>query len=201
MSKIHLLKITTIFLFLASLSACYKTNYVPKPKGYNRIDLPEASYQSLGDSLPYSFEYSKYARILPDSSGIAEPYWIYIAYPQFRANVQLTYKSVKQDPKFFSEFVDDSHKLINKHMIKASGIEEVILQTPLGKTAAVYELEGEVPSQFQFYISDSSKHFVRGALYFRTATRNDSLAPVIEFIKEDVIHLLNTFTWEDEYKG
>ena len=83
-------------------------------------------------------------------------------------------------------------------MIKASGIEESVIKTPSGKTVAVYELEGEVPSQFQFYLSDSTKHFLRGALYFRTATKNDSLAPVIEFIKKDIIHLLNTCQWQEE---
>jgi gliding motility-associated lipoprotein GldD len=85
-------------------------------------------------------------------------------------------------------------------MIKASGVEESVIKTPSGKTASIYELEGEVPSQFQFYISDSSKHFMRGALYFRTATKNDSLAPVIEFIKKDIIHMLNTTKWDYEKK-
>lgn len=187
-------------LIISLLSACYSPNYVPKPKGYNRIDLPEQTYQKLSGEYPYQFEFSKQAHIRPDSSKIAEDYWIHIIYPKFKADVQLTYKNVNKDPKFFAEFVNDSHKLINKHMIKASSVEESILKTPLGKTAAVYELEGEVPSQFQFYVSDSSKHFLRGALYFRTATKNDSLAPVIDFIKKDIIHLLNTLQWEGEKK-
>jgi gliding motility-associated lipoprotein GldD len=176
------------------------TPYTPKPRGYNRIDMPQPKYQDLKGDYPYHFEYSEYAHIRPDSSSIAEPYWIHIVYPKFKADVQLTYKSVQKDPKFFSDFVDDSHRLINKHMVKASAIEESTIKTPSGKTAAIFELEGEVPSQFQFYISDTTKHFLRGALYFRTATKNDSLAPVIEYIKADIIHLLNSFQWQGEFK-
>ena len=185
---------------IAFLFSCQSRDYVPKPKGYNRIDLPEAKYQTLTEKHPYTFEYSSHAIIRPDSSGIAEPHWIHIIYPKFKSDIQLTYKSLKQDQVFFGEFIDDSHKLINKHMVKASSIEEAVIRTPSGKTAAIYELEGEVPSQFQFYISDSTTHFLRGALYFRTATKNDSLAPVIDFIKKDIIHLLNTIKWEDEIK-
>ncbi len=192
------MKIWAMTIVLCGLQACGgSVDYVPKPKGFNRIDLPEHTYQKIERKHPYSFEYSKHAYIRPDSSGIAEPHWIYIIYPDFQADVQLTYKSVEQDPTFFREFVDDSHRLLNKHMIKASSIEESIVKTPLGKTAAVYELEGQVPSQFQFYLSDSTQHFLRGALYFRTATKNDSLAPVIDFIKEDIIHLINTCEWVD----
>ncbi len=190
----------TGLLAVCFLSACSSSegNYVPKPTGYNRIDLPSVEYQSLEDTHPYSFEYSKHAYIRPDSSGIKEPHWIHIIYPKFKADIQITYKSLEKDPAFLAEFIDDSHRLISKHMIKASGVEESLIKTPSGKTAAVYELEGEVPSQFQFYVSDSSKHFLRGALYFRTATKNDSLAPVIEFIKKDMIHLLNTAKWDYE---
>ncbi len=181
------------------LSACGGGgNFVPKPVGFNRIDLPEVAYQSLEKTHPYGFEYSKHAFIRPDSSGIAEPHWIHIIYPQFKADVQITYKSLEKDPQFLAEFIDDAHRLISKHMIKASSVDETVIKTPSGKTAAVFELEGEVPSQFQFYVSDSSKHFLRGALYFRTATKNDSLAPVIEYIKKDMIHLLNTTEWAEE---
>lgn len=190
------LGLLSLFIFGSLFTACGgRSDYVPKPRGYNRIDLPEFSYQQLEDKHPYTFEYSEEAIIRPDSSGIAEPHWIHIIYPAFGADVQLTYKSVGQDPKFFDEFIDDSHRLINKHMVKASAINESVVRTPSGKTAAVYELEGEVPSQFQFYISDSSSHFLRGALYFQTAVKNDSLAPVIEYIKKDIIHLLNTCEW------
>ncbi|PKV62512.1 protein involved in gliding motility GldD [Pontibacter ramchanderi] len=171
--------------------------YTPKPKGYNRIDLPEAAYQQLQDEHPYTFEYSKYAKIRPDSSLIAQPHWINIIYPSLGANVQLTYKAINNDPKMLNNLIEDARKLTGKHQIKAYSIEETEIRTPQGDVASVFELEGEIPSQFQFYVTDTTTHFFRGALYFRTATQNDSLAPVIEYVKKDIVHLLNTLRFKD----
>ncbi|MDO1446814.1 gliding motility lipoprotein GldD [Rhodocytophaga aerolata] len=189
-----------IFLFvgLVSLlvSACNES-YVPKPKGYNRIDLPERSYVPLHEKHPYFFEYSAHAKILKDTFDIAEPDWIYVYYPTLGANVQITYKHVAKDPKKFQEYVNDAYKLTAKHQIKASGIEETVIRTPAGKTANLFEIEGDVPSQFQFYMSDTTTHFFRGALYFRTSTQNDSLAPVIDYVKEDILHMINTLEWRE----
>ncbi|MEJ8758548.1 gliding motility lipoprotein GldD [Pontibacter sp. H259] len=173
------------------------TEYTPKPKGYNRIDLPAQTYRPLGQAHPYTFEYSSHAKVRPDSSMIAQPHWIHIIYPTMGADVQLTYKDIQGNQKALNNMVEDARKLTGKHQIKAYAIEEAEIKTPTGDIASVFELEGEVPSQFQFYVTDSTKHFLRGALYFRTATQNDSLAPVIEFIKKDVVHLLNTLKWQE----
>lgn len=189
-----LIAVTALSYFVSS---CTK-DYLPKPKGYNRIELPEHEFQSLADTFPYYFEYSKHAKILNDSSWMAERYWMDLFYPDFLANINITYKPVKKDSFLLEEYVNDAFKLTSKHQIKAYSIEENIIRTPSGKTAAIAELTGEVPSQFQFYVTDSVEHFLRGALYFRTAKKNDSLAPVIEYVKKDIIHLLNTLQWKDE---
>ena len=170
---------------------------MPKPKGYNRIDLPDHKYQSIEDVHPYKFEYSKHAQVRPDTSWMSEPHWIHLVYKDLGADVQLTYKSLEQNNDKLRELLNDSYKLTSKHQIKAYAIDESILQTPKGHTAVIAELSGEVPSQFQFYSTDSSNHFLRGALYFPTATKNDSLQPIIDFIKVDIIHLLNTLEWKE----
>lgn len=189
---------TGLLLALAIVFVSCETEYTPKRKGYNRIDLPEQTYQQLTEAHPYTFEYSNHAKIRPDSSKIAQPHWINILYPSLGANVQLTYKDLNGNDKMLNDLVEDARKLTGKHQIKAYSIEEAEIKTPTGDVAAVFELEGEVPSQFQFYVTDSTKHFLRGALYFRTATQNDSLAPVIEYIKKDVVHLLNTLKWQEK---
>ena len=183
-------------LFVLVSVSCEKT-YTPKPKGYNRLDLPERSYVSLPDSLPYSFEISKAVKIYRDSSYIAERYWIDLYYPEIVANVQITYKSLHNNKKLLKELVNDAYKLTSKHQIKAYSITENVLITPSGKTAVIAELEGEVPSQLQFFITDSTTNFLRGALYFRTSTKNDSLAPAIEYIKIDIMQMLNTLEWKE----
>jgi gliding motility-associated lipoprotein GldD len=190
------MKLPALLVLFFLLAGC-EQSYTPKPKGYNRLILPAHEYTVLPDSLPYSFEISTAARILRDSSYIAERYWIDLFYPAITANIQITYKNLNQDQQFLRELVNDSYKLTAKHQIKAYAIEESIVKTPSGKTAVIAELEGEVPSQFQFFITDSTHNFIRGALYFRTSTKNDSLAPAIEYMKIDAMRLINTLRWKE----
>lgn len=188
-----------VFVFYAlMLSSCgTKKEFYPKPFGYHRIDLPQHSYQKLREEgYPYLFDYSKEAKITKDTSWITEPYWIDIIYPALGANIQITYKPVKRQRALLEEYLNDSYKLTAKHNVKAYAIEEQIIALPGGQKAAIYELSGEVPSQFQFSVTDSTDHFLRGALYFNEATKNDSLKPIIEYIKIDMVHMLNTLRWD-----
>lgn len=186
--------ITCVAAVISLLSACQR-EHLPKPLGYNRLVLPEHDYVQLPDSFPYAFQYSKHAKLLKDTSRISERYWVEIYYPMLKSNIHITYKPIKGE-KVLREFMDDSYTLTAKHQIKAYAINEVISKTPSGKTAVIAELEGEVPSQFQFTITDSSKNFMRGALYFNTQVANDSLAPAIEFMKQDMMQIINTLEWK-----
>lgn len=183
-------------LLLAITILGCEADFLPKPKGYNRFNLPAHDYVLVADSLPYSFEYSKYAKVLKDTSWISDRYWIEIYYPDYKANVHLTYKQVNNADSL-KGYLDDAYFLTAKHQIKASAIDESIAQTPNGKTVVYAEIEGEVPSQFQFFTTDSVRHFLRGALYFNTQVQNDSLQPAIEFVKVDVVHMMNTLEWRD----
>lgn len=195
----QLKNILNIGLLATMLTAC-GGEYNPKPKGYNRIDLPKAEYQTFDQNFPYTFEYSKHAKVVIDTTRLAEPFWIDIAYPQFEATVEVTYKPLKKDLKKLYELSEDSRKLVSKHQIKAYSIEEYQQKIKSGDMAYSFVLSGQVPSQYQFYTTDSINHFLRGALYFRTATQNDSLAPVIEFISADMKHLLQTLEWKSVKK-
>jgi gliding motility-associated lipoprotein GldD len=185
----------TLAILLTILSGCDR-EYLPKPLGYNRLELPQPAYQSLPDSLPYAFEYSRHAKLLRDTSAIHERFWIEIYYPQLKADVHITYKALGHSGRLLKEYMDDAYKLTAKHQIKAYAINEVITVTPSGKTAIIAELEGEVPSQFQFTITDSTENFLRGALYFNTKVQNDSLAPAIDYMKRDIMHMINTLEWK-----
>ena len=183
---------------LTGLSGCGEAapDFTPKPKGYNRIDLPAHRYRLLEDGHPYTFEYSREAVIKRDSSYLAQPHWLNIYYQQLHANVQITYMDVARDRRLYNKMMEDARKLTGKHQIKATAIDERMLLTPNGMRVSVFELQGEVPSQFQFYTTDSTRHFLRGALYFRTATANDSLAPVIEYVKQDMVRMMNTLRYK-----
>jgi gliding motility-associated lipoprotein GldD len=184
-----------VVAILLATAACDR-DYLPKPLGYNRLELPEPAYRSLPDTLPYTFEYSKHAKLLDDSSAFNERYWIQIYYPTLKSNVHITYKALGKSTKLLKEYMNDAYTLTAKHQIKASAINEAITITPFGETAVIAELEGEVPSQFQFTITDSTENFLRGALYFDTKVHNDSLAPAIDYMKRDIMHMINTMQWK-----
>lgn len=186
----------TFIISIATFFSCER-NFLPKPLGYNRLELPDPSYKSLPDTLPYKFEYSVHAKLLDDTSAINERYWIELYYPALKSNIHITYKKINNNKKLLKEYLDDAYTLTTKHQIKAYGINEVITKTKAGQTAVIAEIEGEVPSQFQFTITDSTKNFLRGALYFNTKVQNDSLAPAIEYMKKDVMHIINTFEWQN----
>jgi gliding motility-associated lipoprotein GldD len=183
---------------LIALSACKNEEaYLPKPKGFHRIDLPTHNYVSLDSPMPYTFEYSTHAKIVPDESFMTEPYWIEVFYPAFDARLTISYKSINNNLDSLVELTNDSHKLTTKHHVKATSIEDYVTVTPNGITAVIFELEGDVPSQFQYYATDSVENFFRAALYFPTSTKNDSLKPVIEYVKVDMVHMLNTLKWQE----
>lgn len=188
--KHPILFIGAILIFVA----CEKT-YVPKPRGFNKIELSDSKYIALPDSFPYQFEYEQSAIIIKDKSWIAEPYWIDLHYPQFDADIQVTYKPINNNRAVLEDLLKDSYKLTSEHGVKAYAIEESVIKLKNGMNATLMELSGEVPSQFQFHVTDSTEHFLRCALYFKTSTENDSLKPVIDHIKYDMIHMLNSLEW------
>ena len=170
-------------------------NYVPKPKGYNRIELPAHAYKQLIEKHPYTFTYSKWAKVLPDTFATAQKDWLFIQNPQFSANIQLTYKPLKKNQNLLRDYINDAYKLAGKHQIRASSIQEQRVITKSGHTVMIFKIEGDVPSPYQFYTTDSTDHFLRGAIYFPVATKNDSLSPVIDYLQKDMIQLLNTLEW------
>ena len=182
-------------LLIGLLAAACSRDYQPKPIGYNRLELPSPAYQTSPDTLPYVFEYSQYARFAKDSSRMKEKYGVEIYYPELKATIHITYKKIYHQDKLLKEYMNDAYVLTAKHQIKAYAIDESIIKTPSGKTAIIAELEGEVPSQFQFTLTDSAENFLRGAVYFNVKVQNDSLQPAIEYMKKDAIHLVNTLMW------
>ena len=181
--------------FLMLLCIACESNWLPKPPGFNRIELPRHEYQRLDQGYPYQLDFSTHSKVEADSFNLDEKEWINLNYKEFGAKVHLTYKKIDQSTDF-KTLSNDAFNLTAKHQIKAYGIEEAILLTPNGYVAVVAELSGEVPTQFQFFVTDSTSNFLRGAIYFNSALKNDSLAPIIEYIKLDMAHLINSVNFE-----
>jgi gliding motility-associated lipoprotein GldD len=191
------MKIYALLLLLLVAACGAEEVYVPKPKGYQRIELPEHAYQTLPANFPYNFEYSKHAQMASDPHFMAEEFWIELKYPQFKAEIDISYKPIRNRPDSLVGFIATSHKLTRKHSVKASKIEEYEATGGANRqyAAVVFELEGEVPSYFHWYAHDTNQHFVRTALYFESAESADSLKPIIDYLKLDMIHMLNTLSF------
>lgn len=183
-----------IIILTVILNGC-RQDYAPKPRGYFRIDLPEKQYVRFDSTYPYSFEYPVYAKVTADNRATSEPYWINIDFPGFQGRIYISYKPVKQN---LTEYLEDARTFVVKHIPKAEAIDDSLIYRPEDRVfGLVYYIEGsQAASPCQFFVTDSSANFLRGALYFNVSPNNDSLAPVLAFIQEDIRHLVNTFQWK-----
>lgn len=169
--------------------------YTPKPRGYFRIELPKKEYHRfIPEGCPFSFDIPAYAEVLPDTSPYAESCWMNIEFKKFKAEINLSYKPVKGN---LNKFIEDSRTLVYKHSVKADAIDEKRIGNPEHRVyGLLYDIGGNSASAVQFYVTDSSSHFVRGALYFYVPPEPDSLEPVINFLETDIRQFITSLKWE-----
>jgi gliding motility-associated lipoprotein GldD len=191
---------------LSCLLSCNST-YTPKRKGYFRIDFPAHQYQSFNEpGYPYSFDYPVYATVVRDSSFFdtvpENPYWINVDFPRFGAKIYISYKKIGPQSasggvgNSFDKLRDDAFKMTFKHTYKASSIDPSLIQTPNGIGGIFFNVGGDAATAQQFFLTDTTRHFLRGALYFDVAPNEDSLGIVNRFLQQDLTHLINTFRWK-----
>ncbi len=196
-----LIRLTLILCGCIFLTACTEeTNVTPKPRGFPKVLYPERGYQEFDESYcDFTFQYPIYGEIQRDTVYFEQAaknscqFDVYL--PVFNARIHCTYFPINKDATF-ENLRSDAFKFANKHNVKASYIDEFPIQKPDGTTGFLFNIEGPAASPFQFYLSDSTHHFLRGALYFNTDARPDSLAPVFDFVRQDVLQLINSLEWE-----
>jgi gliding motility-associated lipoprotein GldD len=189
-----------LFLFFLILFSGCSEQYTPKPRGFFRIAFPEKQYQQLGEQYPYGFDIPAYARVMPDNQNSDQPWWINIEIPENRAVVHISYYELPGSKistrQILTEFMEEARELAYKHSIKANAIEEqIFVNRGDGVYGTVYRIEGNAASPVQFFLTDSTNHFLRGALYIQATPDIDSLKPVIDFLEKDVIRLIETTRW------
>lgn len=192
------INIIILCLLCAVIFAC-NSDYTIRQRGYFRIDLPEHKYVTFDrPGYPYSFEYPVYANIVQDStffeSQPENPYWINIVFPALNGKIYMSYKDVRKNQ--FDKLVDDAFKLTYKHSSKATGIRDSLMHTPNGVTGIFFKVGGNAATARQFFVTDSTTHFLRGALYFDSTPNADSLGIVNDFLEVDMKHLINTLRWK-----
>lgn len=193
--------VVTVLIVFALACACREAA-IPKPKGHFRIDLPEKSYVRLDDSLvsrnfPFTFEYPAYGRLTFEHDNPDEEGWFNIEFPSYRARIYLTYKDVNND---FAGLMEQTYRMnVKNHIFKADAISEQAFNNEEEDVHAIlYDLKGNTATAVQFYATDSARHYLRGSLYFAAEPDADSLAPVIRFFRDDMIHLIETLEWENK---
>ena len=187
-----------ILLLVLAISSCSSpSDYSPKPRGYFKIDFPKKSYQLFDENPHYSFEYPRYAKMYADSTETNEPDWYNLTYPQFNARLHISYYQINSKEEL-NKLVEDSRKLAFKHTVKATGIDEGTIKIPRNNVYGIfYSIEGNTASSSQFILTDSTKNFLRGALYFNEKPQEDSIQPIVNFIKTDIDRMIKTLKWHN----
>lgn len=177
-----------LFLF-----SCKREQHTPKPRGYYRIDLQDKSYKAFDTTYPYKFEYPVYGEfefLKRDD----EQYWMNLNFPRYNATIYLSYKRIQNN---LPELIEDTHRMSYKHAVKADAIASIPY---INYDAKVYgmltEVDGDAASPIQFYVTDSTRNFLRGSLYFYTPPNRDSLNPLISYFNEDIRRLMETVEWK-----
>ena len=195
MRRIILFPVLIIFIF-----GC-KEKYTPKPHGFFRIDFPEKKYHSLPNpNFPYHFDVPNYSEITHDKYNKKQPFWINICVPKNGAEIHISYYDIdsglNQKKARLSELMEESRRLAYEHSIRADAIEEqIFINQPEKVFGTIYRIKGNAASPFQFFLTDSTKHFLRGSFYIQEVPNIDSLQPVIDFFETDIIRLIETTTW------
>lgn len=191
------MKKVLIFCFVTILLASCQPTWVPKPHAYFRIDFPKKDYVEYTGDCPFIFNQPFYSQVIPDQSHNAEPCWLNMNFIPYNATLHLTYKPIGEDFRL-EDLQNDSRRFVMNHTIKA----QEIMENPIHKTeervhGILYTLSGNTATSLQFYVTDSSNHYLRGALYFNSHTNPDSIAPVLNYLTEDVLELISSIRWKE----
>lgn len=184
-----MLRILLLFTFF-SLASCSDSTQ-PKRSGFLALNYEEATYSKIALDCPFTFEKNDFSNLKRENSNQA--CWVNLDYPKMKAKIYLTYTPVEGNLR---ELLIDAQKLPEKHTIKADLIEASVYQNQEKRTFGnFYEVEGDAASQAQFYMTDSTSHFLTGSIYFEVQPNYDSILPAASYIKKDMRHLVETLEW------
>lgn len=183
-----------LIIFALCLAACQES-YIPKPKAYFRITFSHKMYSDLCGQFPFSFEkadYTKVNKLMAPEGQI----WINLTAPVNKADIHISYELLHND---LDKHIEEARRLAYDHSIKADAIDEQLYTNPTNQVyGIVYRIKGNAASPMQFFLTDSTQNFIRGAFYIREVPNIDSIQPVIDFYEADIVHLIETFQWTNK---
>lgn len=182
-------KLGILFLLLIMMVSCGEET-LPKPKGYLSLNYPKKSYEKLSLKRPYVFDIANNTKVLNQPKQ-----WLKIQYPQLKASVDITYRPVHNNLR---ELLTEAEKLVFEHTIKAENISSKNFENSEKKVfGSMYDITGNSASQVQFHATDSAKHFLKGSLFFYTKPNYDSVLPAVDYIKKDMIRIMESLEWNN----
>lgn len=193
----YLIPISIVLL----LSACSDFSGPPKPRGYPRVDFPERVATVFDTSMcAFTLRYPNYMKPERDTAYFGDkpkhPCWFTLQLPDFNGSIHITYTPVASKKDVYEVF-DDAFRLVAEHNKRADGSQQFPFKNDSAKVyGLLYEIDGFVASPFQFVVTDSVKHSLRASLYFNTSPQPDSLRPIVEFVKKDMVEMLNSVRWK-----
>lgn len=186
--------------FILIISSCGKDRIAqPRPHQYPRITYPAQEYKSyVNDECPFVLDIPTYAKttkkkLLFDEVA-ADPCWFDISLEQLNATIHCSYYPISKN-NTLDKLVNDAFTMASKHNVKASFREEYVIKNKAGHSGLMFKINGPVATPFQFYMTDSTRHFLRGSLYFDERVNQDSISPIVDFIEEDLDVMLNSLEW------
>ena len=182
-------KIFFLLTFLLLFISCDEP-VLPKPKAYLSLEYPKKEYKKLEVLRPYSFDILKSTTIIDEKNN-----WLKITYPNLKASIDITYRPVENNLR---ELLTEAEKLVFKHAVKADEFIPPIdfIYTEKRVFGSIYEITGNAASHLQFHVTDSTNNFIKGSLYFYVKPNYDSILPAVEYIKKDVLKLVETLEWK-----
>lgn len=185
------LKIIGIFFLIITLSSCNQKEVLPKPSGQLALDFPQGTYANMNNNnCPFSFQVNEFARVLAKRDCSMK-----IEYPGMEATVYLNYRPVQDNLR---QLLIDGQRLSYEHNQKADVIADFPFVNANNKTyGMMYEIEGNAASNAQFYVTDSTKHFLTASLYFYSKPNFDSILPAVDYVKKDMVKMMETLKWKE----
>ena len=190
------MKISVLIILMAVLMiSCGggdEPEFYPKPRGYMRLEFPERSYDRYHSDCDFSFEIPEYFEVMDKEDGCNKD----VIINRFNAQLFLTYIPIDTNLMMNIEY---SRKMVYEHSIKADEIQEAVVWNDQNKAYGMkYNIVGNAASPYQFYVTDSTNHFIRGALYFNVSPNYDSLKPSLDYVVEDIDRLIETVSWQSD---
>ena len=196
MKKLVIITLVSLQAFIMIACIDKEPPNTPKPKGYFRIETPKATYQKWDSVLPFTFEYSRFAQFsIPKKE--QNIYWMDLFYPQYNASLKMTLIPVKNNLR---ELIVNEEKMLMFH-VENRKADDIIYSNVNDEKSRVYgqlhEIMGNgAATPLKFWLTDSTHYYVRATLYFNFTPNNDSLEPVIKYLKNDLLQLIDTWNWK-----